>query len=164
MKRLTVLLVSTVAMIWSLSALAGGYAFVDMKKIFTEASQVKNINSSLQKQFASRKDAILKSSNTLQADIKKFERDKAVMNAKDGQVMAQKIEQQGAKLREEQMNFQQALYAAQNEAMKKFMDQVSGVVSKIAAKEGYDFVMPMNDLLYSNSKLNITPQVLSELK
>jgi len=164
MKRFLVVLLSSAVMMWSLSSMAAGYAFIDMKKIFTESPQIKNINKSLESKFSSRKDTIVKANASLQTDIKKMERDRAVMSPKDAQALAQKIEKEGAKLREDQMNFQQTLMAAQNEAMKGFMDKLTAVVSGIAKDKGYDFVMPKNDLLYSNDSLDITSQVLAKLK
>lgn len=163
MKRLLVVLAAMASLIWSMSSMAAGYAFIDMKKIFTEASEIKSINKTLESKFSSRKDSITKDSATLQADIKKLERDRAVMSPKDAQALADKIEKEGTKLREEQMGFQQALYAAQNEAMKGFMDKLSGIVAKIAKEKNYDFVMPKNDLLYSNSSLDITSDVMGKL-
>ncbi len=163
MKRGLIGLVSMLAVVWSLSSMAAGYAFVDMKKIFSEASQIKGINKTLESKFDARKKAIVKANATLQADIKKIERDRAVMSPKDAQALADKIEKKGASLRQEQMNFQQALFAAQNEAMKGFMDKLSAVVAKMAKDKSYDFVMPKNDLVYSNDSLDITSDVLKQL-
>ena len=164
MKRLVMAFVSILVMTWSLSSIAAGYAFVDMKKIFSEAPEIKNINKNLESKFDGRKNAIVKANETLQTDIKKLERDRAVMSAKDAQALTQKIEKEGGDLHQQQTDFQQALFAAQNEAMKGFMDKLSGVVAKIAKDKSYDFVLPKNDLVYSNDKLDITSQVLSQLK
>jgi outer membrane protein len=164
MKRVSIAVASLIALFSSISALADGYAVIDMKRVFTEAPQIKTINDSLQKQFSNRKNAIVKSNDQLQADIKKLERDKAVMSTKDVQALNAKIEKEGSQLREAQMNFQQSLFAAQNEAMKGFMDKVTGVVGKIAQDKKYDMVLPKNDLLYANDKLDITADVLAQLK
>jgi len=164
MKRLLVSLISASALVWSLSSFAAGYAFVDMKKVFSSAPQIKNINKSLEDKFSSRKNALVKANETLQADIKKLERDRAVMSPKDAQALTSKIEKEGAKLREDQMAFQQALFAAQNEAMKGFMDKLTGVVTQIAKDKSYDFVAPKNEMVYTNDSLDITSQVIDKLK
>ncbi len=164
MKRISVMSVGLVAMFLSFSASADTYAVIDMKRVFTEAPQIKTINETLKSKFSDRKNAIIKSNTTLQADIKKLERDKAVLSAKDLQVLNAKVEKEGTELREAQMGFQQALFAAQNDAMKTFMDKVGVVVSGIAKDKHYDLVMPKNDLLYADDKLDITNVVLEKLK
>ena len=78
-----VVLVAAVAAFCSIGVFADGIGVVDMKTIFTTAPQVKTIKAGLAKQFEPQKDKLEKMSQSLQADIAKYQKNKAVMDKKD---------------------------------------------------------------------------------
>ena len=59
---------------WSISSLAQGIAVIDMQQVFQNSKQVKQINDSLEKQFASQKQNVDNLGKTLQANIEKYKK------------------------------------------------------------------------------------------
>lgn len=163
MKRVFIVICISIASLFAMSAIAAQVGVVDMQKIFRSAPQVKQINATLTKQFANRKTSIMKMGKQLQTDIQQYQKNKAVMSAKELKNLKSKITKEETQLRQAQSKFQQDLFAAQNKKMTQFMDNVRRIVKSIAAKKKLDMVLPQNTVLYSDTGLNITDEVLSKL-
>ena len=158
-----VLFAATLLTVGAISANAADIGVVDMKKIFNVSDKVKQIKTSLTKRFASQKNSLEKMGKSLQADIQKYQKNKTVMSKKDSASLQSKITSEEMTFRAAQSKFQQSIYAAQNESLASFMNDVKAVVKKVAAKKGVDVVLPKNDVLYSKGKLDLTRQVLKSL-
>lgn len=164
MRRLILMLCMIFVVAWSASVLAAGVGVVDMKQVFQTSPQIKKINADLKSKFSGQRSSIMKMGKTLQANLKKYQKNKAVMSSKSLAALKAKITSQEMKLRQAQTKFQRSLFAEQNKRMKTFMDQVKGVVQKIAKKKSLDVVLPKNSVLYSNGSLDLTASVLTGLK
>jgi outer membrane protein len=149
---------------FSISASAGQVGVVDMQSVFQTAPQVKKINDNLTSQFQDRKNKIVQMGEQLKADIKKYQKNKAVMSKNDLSSLETKITDEEAQLRQEQTKFQQDVYQAQNQQMAQFLEQVKGVVKTIAGQKKLEMVLPKNTVLYSQDGLDITSDVLANLK
>ena len=163
MKRLTLIAGLLLTMVWSAGALAAHIGVVDMQKIFHGSPQVKNMSANLTKQFAGRKNKIMNIGKALQANLKKYQKNKAVMSGKNLASLKASITKQELQLRTAQAKFQQDLFAAQNKKMSQFMKQVRTAVKKIATKKKLDMVLPKNSVLYSAGALDITSNVIASL-
>lgn len=164
MKRFAkTLCVAAVALCTSM-AVADTIGTVNMEQIFKTSPQVKSINASLQKQFASKKEAIVKQGKGLQSDLQNFNKNKSVMSKSDAKKLAQKIAKEEADLRTAQASFQQALFAAQNKAMKKFMGTVDAAVATVAKQDKLDLVLPKSGVVYAKDGKDITSSVVSAMK
>ena len=163
MKKI-VTLTAVVLAVTAASTYAEDIGVVNMKKIFSASPKVKQIKSDLTKQFASQKNDLKKMGASLQSDMQKYQKNKAVMSKKDLAKMQAKISAEEMKFRQEQGKFQQAVYAAQNSALKTFMDNVKAVVKKVAAKKDVDVVLPKNVVLYSKSEMDLTQAVIDHMK
>ncbi|EKD78087.1 MAG: hypothetical protein ACD_42C00045G0001 [uncultured bacterium] len=159
-----VVLVAAVAAFCSIGVFADGIGVVDMKTIFTTAPQVKTIKAGLAKQFEPQKDKLEKMSQSLQADIAKYQKNKAVMDKKDLTALEDSITKQEAAFRDAQTKFQQDVFTAQNKSLETFMDSVKASVKMVAEKNKLDLVVPSNDVLYSKDKTDITQDVLKDMK
>ena len=149
----------------TMSAYASNHiAVVDMKKVFNTSPKVQKIKSSLTTEFSGQKKKLEKLQNTLQSDMQSYQKNKTVMSKKDLATLQTKIASEGANFRQEQAKFQQALYAAQTQALEGFMDNVKSVVANIAKKKDVDIVLPKNSVLYNKSDLDLTKTVLAAMK
>ena len=164
MKRLLVAISLSLAMIWSISAMAEDIGIVNMRQIFQSSPQIKQINTNLNKQFSPQRDKIVAMGKSLQANIKKLQRNQAVMDKKSIANLRTKIQKQETDLRTAQANFQRALFAAQNKAMGAFMTKLTGVVKTIAEQKKLDLVLPKNSVLYAKDGMDITSEVVKHLK
>lgn len=164
MKRIIqILLLSTGIAVAASASAATTIGTIDMQKIFTTSPEVKKINSNLEKKFSSRKNSLLKEQKTLQADMKKLEKNQSVLKSSDLSKLSKKVNTEKTSFAEKQAKFQQDLYTAQNEAMRDFMEKLKKSVGNIANKKGIDAVFPSNNLLFSKKKLDITEPVLKKL-
>lgn len=165
MKRLITAILLTIGLVWGIAAQAETtLGTVDMQKIFTTSKEVKKINKNLEKKFASRKQSLLAEQKTLQADAKKLQKNQSVLKQADLEKQRNKLTQEATEFREKQAKFQQDLYTAQNEAMRDFMKTLTDSVETVAKKKGLDVVLPNNNLLYAKSNLDITNDVLKDLR
>lgn len=153
-----------VALIWSFPAVAQTIGLVDMKQIFQTAPQIKRINTQLQKQFAPQQKEITKLTRLLQGDLQKLKRDEAVMDQKEANKLRSGIQKQEVQLRQEQQEFQQKLFTAQNNGMGDFITKISGAVKSVAEKENFDLVLPKDLVLYAKHSRDVTSNVVSVLK
>ena len=158
------LIAATVFAAWSVGAFADGVGVVDMKTVFSTSPKVKQIKDQLSKQFDPEKDKLQKMSQSLQADIAKYQKNKAVMNAKETSALEASITKQENDFRTEQAKFQQDVMDAQNKSLKDFMASVKAAVKVVAEKDKLDLVVPSNDVLYSKNNKDITAEVLKEIK
>ena len=93
-----------------------------------------------------------------------FDKNKTVLSAKDLDALRDKIGGEENQLRSEQMNYQQDLMAAQNNAMNGFLKTLKASVSVVAAQKKLTLVLPENTLLYSAPGADITDAVLTNLQ
>jgi outer membrane protein len=164
MKKLVLVVSALLLTVWSLGALADGIAVVDMEKVFKTSSKIKNINSALQKRFAVREKEINKTGESLQQDIKDYDKNKAVMDEKKLADLRAKIDEKQASFQAMQTKFQQDLFAEQNKEMATFMDDVKASVKTVAEKKKLSLVLPKNAVLYSEVSADITNDVVAGLK
>lgn len=162
--RKLVLGISVVLAACSFSALADGVGVVNMKTIFSTSPKVKEIKANLEKQFNPEKEKLQKMGQTLQMDIMKYQKNKAVMSKKDLETLEASITKQETAFREEQQKFQQDVFNAQNKSLETFLDSVKSAVKVVAVKDNLDLVVPSNDVLYSKDGKDITKDVLDNMK
>lgn len=163
MKRLLSMVGISIAVLWSMSAIAGTVAVIDMQQIFQNSKQVKEINNGLEKQFASQKQSVDSLGKDLQKNIDKYKKDEAVMDKKTADNLKNTIRDQEQKLQQQQTDLQRQLFEAQNKAMTQFLDKIKNIVKSMSGSQDYDVVMPKNALLYSKDNLDITTKVMDAL-
>ena len=151
--------------------LAGASAFADIKigvvnmqQVLTTAPQMKKINASLKKQFSGRRAVILKQAKSLQGDVSNYTKNKAVLSPSKSAALKSKIASEESQLRTEQIQYQQAVSAAQNRAMTGFLNRLKLKVATIAKQNKLQVVFPQDALLYAGTNTDITGQVLKTLK
>jgi Skp family chaperone for outer membrane proteins len=163
--RKLVLGVGAILVACSISAFAdGGVGVVNMKTIFATSPKVKEIKADLMKQFNPQKEKLEAMGQTLQADIAKYQKNKAVMDKKDLSVLEATITTQETAFRTAQAKFQQDVFNAQNKSLETFLDSVKAAVKVVATKDKLDLVIPSNDVLYSKDDKDITKDVLDNMK
>lgn len=165
MKKLMIGLVAGVMSVASMVAVAASsVGVVDMQSVFKSAPQVQKINDQLKSQFQNRRAQIVKMGQTLQKDMQNYQKNKSVMKQADATNLNAKIAREENSLRMAQTKFQQDVFAAQNKAMNDFMSKIDGIIAGIAKKKNLDLVIPKNGVLYSTPNMDITNDVVNQLK
>ena len=153
-----------VAMIWNVAAVAQSVGLVDMRQIFQDSPQIKQINARLEKQFSPQREKVIGLGKSLQDDTNKLQRNESVMSKKEVLDLRNTIQKQQNQLREAQGQFQQGLFVAQNRAMADFMTKVTGAVEYVAKKKNLELVLPKDTVLYTKDGKDITSDVVSALQ
>ena len=145
------------------SAWASNIGVIDVQAVFRDSPAAKKINSGLEKQFSSQKKELQAMNTKIQGEIKTLNKNGSVMAEAKKSALQSSINAQGKALHEKQVNFQQALFTAQNAAMTKFMKRVQAIVSKVAKSKKLDLVVAKNGVLYSQENMDITSLVLKKI-
>lgn len=164
MKRLLTVVSVPLLLLSSLNTYATGVGVLDMEKVFASSPQVKTINADLKSQFADKKKSLDAMGQTLQTDMQNYQKNKSVMSKESLTALEQKIVGEQRSLQQAGIQFQKDVYAAQSTKTKAFLNQVKDVVKTIAIDKKLDIVLPKGTLLYSNSSLDVTPDVIKALQ
>jgi outer membrane protein len=151
--------------------LLGSTAFAELKigvinvnKIFLESPQVAAAKADFKKKFEGREKEITNAQKDFQKTIEAFSKNSPTMKADVQKVEQQKIMDQQKKLQEMQMKFQNDANNAQEDALKDFSKKMETVVSKVAKEKGLDLVVAKASLAYNKDELEITNDVLKQMK
>ena len=139
-------------------------AVVDMQLVLQKAPQIAKINETLTKQFKARQDRIIQAQRELQSEVQNLEKNAAVMKSDDRAGLEKKIMTDRNNVQTMVASFQKDLSSGQSVALHGFSQQLDGVVSRLASRIGVDLVIQKGSTLYAKNELDITPQVLENLK
>lgn len=126
--------------------------------------QISKINDSLTKQFKGRQDQIVQAQRNLESETKNLEKNAAVMKVDERTNLEKKIMTDRNNVQTMVASFQKDLSKQQSDSLHGFSQQLDSVVSKLAAKTGFDLVIQKGSVLYAKSDLDITQQVLDDLR
>ena len=162
MKRISLLLTALIFAFTSTVSLADAMKIgvVDLQKIMRQSSQMKDIQSKLEKKFKPRRDQLVASEQKVKKDMEKFKRDQSVMSEKQRKELEKKIVKAQQEFEQQGQKYQQELSAEHNKAMEKFYGHVRDAIAKTAKDNQYDVVLQKDAAPYSNDKLDITDKVM----
>ncbi len=138
-------------------------AYVEVGKVLQESPQVKAVKEKIRKEFAKRDDQLVAEQKKLKKLKEKLSRDGSIMSEAERKRLERDIIARTRKLKNAQSEFQEDLALRQNEELGKLRKMIAEVIVKVAKKGGYDMVLE-SGVVWANDKVNITPQVLKELK
>lgn len=136
---------------------------LDMRQIMEKSTQFAQIRTGLIKEFQPKQQKLVAAQTTLKNDADKLRRDNAIMSNTDRKALEQKIVAEQQELQRMQTGFQQELMAKQNKALKGFLDNIKGVVEKVARAEHLNLVITQETVAYASPNMNITNKVLQQL-
>lgn len=142
---------------------ASKIAYVEVGKVLQESPQVKAVKEKIRKEFSKRDDQLVSEQKKLRKLKEKLQRDASIMSEAEGKRLERDIIARTRKLKNAQSEFQEDLALRQNEELGKLRKVIAEVIVKVAKKGGYDLVLE-SGVIWANDKINITKQVLKELK
>jgi outer membrane protein len=137
---------------------------VDFQQVLQSYHKVKEADEKLKKQFAPQQEKLVDMRKQLNNDVDKYNRDSGIMKEADKKSTEAKIRDEANKLQTAQSDFQKQLAAAKNETMKSIEQDVADIVGKVAKDLKLDLVLAKAAVGYSDSKFDITDQVVKKLK
>lgn len=138
-------------------------AVVDMHSVLETYPKMEAMRKTLEQKFSKEHDSIAAAKTKLEQQAKKVERDSSVMSKEDLAKAKQDLQKQQQALQERSIKFQQSAYAAQDEAMKKVIDEVTAIVTSVAKENKFSLVLPKGGTIYSQEASDITEKVKSRL-
>lgn len=136
---------------------------VDLQKIMQTSSQMKDIQQKLEKEFKPRRDKLVAMEASLKADMEKFKRDSAVLNATQKKDLEKKIIATQQQFERDGQQYQQELSTANNEAMEKLYSKVREAIAKVAEDEKYDLIVQKDAAPFSIVTLDVTDKVVKAI-
>jgi Skp family chaperone for outer membrane proteins len=139
-------------------------AYVDVQAIVSESAEGKAASSQIQS-FADKKNAELQpKTKSLQAAEQKLEQSGSVMSEDARAELQRNVERQRVDLQRAQQDAQRELQQLNADIQQKFVQKLLPVIGKVAQQKGLHFVLSLTpDVLFADSGLNITPDVIKAL-
>ncbi|CAL7961988.1 outer membrane protein [Gammaproteobacteria bacterium] len=149
----------------------GTQAFADMKigvldlnKVMMDSPQLEIAKKALKGKFDVREKEMLAAQKAFQVDIEAFNKNSPTMKANDQKAAQQKIISQQKDLQEKQTKFQKDLSDEQNSAMKDIVKKIEGIVNNIAVSKKFDLIVAKAATAYNKPELEITDEVVKQMK
>ncbi|HVV68893.1 MAG TPA: OmpH family outer membrane protein [Gammaproteobacteria bacterium] len=145
-----ILLALTAGLVLSIAAMTPAMAdtkvgVIDLQVLLPKLPEMQQINDNLKKTYGDREKQIMK-------DLDDYNRNSAVMSAKDKQAAQQK-------LRQSQDAFEHDFVTARDSAIKDLMNSLKAVVQKVAAQDKYNLILISAGVAYADPGLDVTNEV-----
>lgn len=163
MKRLSLAILS------SLVLAANAYAdvkigVVNMDEVAQKSSLAISYNDKISKDFKPRQDAVNAAQQKLQNDVDQFSYSSYKMSLSDRTKLQATINSDKRDFETLSLALQKDLAAAQAQYTQSLMGKLGTVITKIAQDGHYDIIQTNANMLFLNNTVNITPQVIEQLK
>jgi len=136
---------------------------VDMNAVLQKAPLMVSINNGLIAKFKPRQDDIINAKKQLDDETNQLNMN-TTMSPDQRSKMQNKIISDQANVQILTASLQRDLAIAKDQGMQTFMAKFVSVINKIAQGGNYDLIQQRTDTIFVNNKLDITSQVLQELK
>ena len=143
---------------------AGKTAFINSKVLLEQSPQAIAASAELQKQFGDREQSLRKLAQEIQQMEKTYKTDSAVMSAEQKKKSEDNIIQNKRRFQFEQQSLKEDLQAKQRELLQKVQVSIKTVIQDYGTKNGYDFIFTDASIAYASDAVNITDEILKELK
>jgi len=128
-------------------------AVVNVQQVLQQSPRVAALSKKLEGDFKPRQTKIASKQKALQDELEKFKKDSAdtKMAQKDRDAMQKKIAADRSELVKEVVAYQQDLGKEQNKVMQGILNDLNGIVSSLAQKDGYSLVLDSQAVVYKKS-------------
>ncbi|MBI5451539.1 MAG: OmpH family outer membrane protein [Gammaproteobacteria bacterium] len=166
MKNRSILLLALLlglAVMTTVTAAELKFGFVDAARLLEESPQAQASSDILKKEFSEREERITKEVKDLKAIEERLARDGAIMAEAERSKLGTDLLGRQRKVRQEQQAFAEDLGNRRNEMMAVLQQQIQQAIVAIGKRDHFDLIL-YQGIAYANDGLDITGQVLDELK
>lgn len=158
--KLTVLAVAaTVVFSGAAMAKEAKFAYVNLSKVFDSYNKTKEYDAVLQKEA----DGFQKEREAMINKIKDGQSKLALMKENEKQKLSDELDQQKQALVQFDQQKRGDLAKKRDDKVREILQEIQKIVEGIAKKDGYTFIFNDRVLVYGDSTLEITDQVLKNL-
>lgn len=137
--------------------------FVNYGRLIGESPQAAIAEEALREEFAPRQREGVALQTELQQKQEQIQRDLDVMGPEERRNAERDLRKNERELARQQQEFSEDFNLRRNESLRKVQSEVLREVQAFVAAEGFDLVVS-DGVLYSSPAIDITEQVLAELK
>lgn len=135
---------------------------VDANQVLQKSPLMQTMNDSLSKKFKPRQDELNKATADLQTESTQLDTS-TNLSADDRAKLQDKILSDKANVQILTASLQRDLAIEKGKLLQTFTSKLSSVITKIAKDGKYDLIEQQNNMLYVNTTLDITQQVIKEM-
>lgn len=143
---------------------AGKSAFINSKVLLEQSPQAIAANTELQKQFGEREQSLRSLAQSIQEMEKTYQSDSAVMSDEQKKKAEDNIIQNKRRFQFEQQSLKEDLQTKQRELLQQVQVSIKSVIQAYGKQQGYDFIFTDSSIAYASDAVNITDEILEELK
>lgn len=143
---------------------AGKSAFINSKLLLEKSPQAIAANTELQKQFGEREQTLRNLAQSIQEMEQTYKSDSAVMSDEQKKKAEDNIIQNKRRFQFEQQSLKEDLQTKQRELLQQVQVSIKTVIQAYGKQQGYDFIFTDSSIAYASDAVNITDEILEELK
>ncbi len=143
---------------------AGKSAFINSKVLLEQSPQAIAANTELQQQFGEREQSLRELAQSIQEMEKTYKSDSAVMSDEQKKKAEDNIIQNKRRFQFEQQSLKEDLQTKQRELLQQVQVSIKSVIQAYGKEQGYDFIFTDSSIAYASDAVNITDEILEELK
>ena len=136
---------------------------VNYNQLLGESPQAKAVAEALRAEFMPRQRELQNAGQLLKTREEKFQKDAATMSDDQRSREERDLRESERDLQRKQSEAQDDLNARRNEELSRLQRTIVDQVRTYAKAQGYDLVIAGESVLYTNSAIDITPQLLQVL-
>lgn len=137
---------------------------VDLNKVILASPQLEASKAQMKAKFDPRQQEIIAAQKKLVSEHDSYIKNGPTMKKEDAKALEEKMMAQQKDLQEKVMRFQNDVNTAQTDAMQAILTGIEKVVTKVADEQKFDLVLSKMAAPYSAPALDITDQVIGEIK
>jgi len=161
MKLTTLILLAMMS--FSLHA-AGKFAFINSKMLLEQSPQAIAANTTLQEQFGEREQNLRNLAKSIQEMEQTYQTDRAIMSDEQKQKAEDNIIQTKRRFQFEQQSLKEDVQAKQRELLQQVQIEIKAVIQAYGKSQGYDFIFTDTSIAFASEAVDITDEILKELK
>lgn len=135
---------------------------VSTEVILRDSPAAQAASKRLEQEFSKRNKDIESAGKRLKSDIERFEKNAGTMNDQERVRKQRDLQDRDRDFQRRQRELREDFNQRRNEELQKLLRQANTVIKNIAQRDKYDLIL--QEAIYVNPKIDITDQVLKELK
>jgi outer membrane protein len=167
MKRISLIaatMLVTIASSAYASADAAKIGIVNIDLVLQQSPLAMSYNEKISKEFKPRQEALNAAQKKLQADLDQLTFSGFQMNNDDRTKLRNSINDEKRAFDTMNASMQQDLQAMQNKYTQELLGKLGNVINKMAKDGKYDIVQTNSNLLYINSAVDVTADIIKQLQ
>ena len=143
---------------------AGKTGFFNAKVLLEQSPQAIAATAALKEEFGEREQSLRKLAEGIQQMEKTYQTDSAIMSAEQKKKAEDNIVQNKRRFQFEQQSLKEDFQVKQRELLQEVQESIRKVIEAYGTDNGYDFIFTDNGIAFGSDAVNITPQILEQLK